>query len=317
MRLSLAIASALLLAIPATASAAAGGASFPERSGGMSYGAPSTSRPMISLFSVQRRVREDRMPKVRFRIDELGVERLRVRIAVVPLSRSGRALSVNLGRRPTSRTTTVRWPSSARLKPGRYRVRLHAVDPWGRKLLRLARASGLAPLTVTRAPRPKPKPAPVPPAGDTAPPPPVAPPVAPGTDGVFPVAGPHTYGDGIGAARKGHTHEGVDLNAAEGTPVVAPVAGTILKTDYQSGGAGHYVVQNAADGRAFFFAHCQSGSIAVSGGQAVAAGQMLCRVGQTGSATGPHLHFEIWVGGWRVPGGSFVDPLPQLRSWDR
>jgi len=138
----------------------------------------------------------------------------------------------------------------------------------------------------------------------------------PNTSGVFPVAGPHTYGDGIGAARDGHKHEGVDLNATEGTPVVAPEAGSIVKTAYQAGGAGHYVVQRAG-GRDFFFAHCQSGSVAVSAGQAVAAGQLLCRVGQTGSATGPHLHFEIWAGGWRVPGGSFIDPLPQLKSWDR
>src|SRR5207244_2123574 len=137
-------------------------------------------------------------------------------------------------------------------------------------------------------------------------------------DGVFPVQGPHTYGDGIGAQRNGHLHQGVDVLAAEGTPIVAPLAGTILYVDYQPEGAGRYIVENAVDGRAFFFAHCRTNTIAVTPGQAVAAGASLCGVGHTGDAEGPHLHFEIWEGGWRVDKGShFVDPLPQLKAWDR
>ena len=47
------------------------------------------------------------------------------------------------------------------------------------------------------------------------------------------------------------------------------------------------------------------------------AGQPLCAVGRTGDATGPHLHFEIWLGGWRVNAASHpVDPLPDLQAWD-
>jgi murein DD-endopeptidase MepM/ murein hydrolase activator NlpD len=132
------------------------------------------------------------------------------------------------------------------------------------------------------------------------------------------VAGPHTYGDGIGAARNGHTHQGVDILAAEGVPVVAPTAGTIAYVDYQPHGAGRYVVENADDGRAYFFAHCRTNSIAVAPGARVAAGSPICGVGHTGDAEGPHLHFEIWVGGWRVDARSrFIDPLAQLRAWDR
>jgi murein DD-endopeptidase MepM/ murein hydrolase activator NlpD len=75
---------------------------------------------------------------------------------------------------------------------------------------------------------------------------------------------------------------------------------------------------DAADGRSFFFAHCQKDTFAVTVGQAVAAGQQLCRVGHTGDASGPHLHFEIWLGGWRRDKTSApVDPLPQLQAWDK
>jgi murein DD-endopeptidase MepM/ murein hydrolase activator NlpD len=66
-----------------------------------------------------------------------------------------------------------------------------------------------------------------------------------------------------------------------------------------------------------FFAHCQEGSMAVAPGAAVAAGAPLCRVGHTGDATGPHLHFEIWVNGWRAGAASApIDPLPDLKAWD-
>ena len=322
---------AALLVFPSGAHAAGGGAAWPaSSSGGASPGAIGTARPVASLFQVSPlSVREGRLPGVRFRVDEPGVERVRVRLAVVPLSRGASApLSAPLGSFPTGRVRRAVWPRGARLKAGRYLVRLHVVDPLGRTLLRGARASGRVGLTVLPAPKPKKKKAPAPAvttpstptptSGSTAPPPPVAPPPAVSSeisDGVFPVAGAHTYGDGIGAAREGHTHQGQDLVAAEGVPVVAPTAGTITYTKYQSHGAGYWVLERAADGRDFFFAHCRRGSFAVVEGQAVRAGQQLCQVGSTGDASGPHLHFEIWVGGWRT-GGDFVDPLAQLRHWD-
>ena len=136
----------------------------------------------------------------------------------------------------------------------------------------------------------------------------------------FPVAGAYTFGgpDGrFGAQRSGHTHQGQDIAAAEGTPVVAPLAGTVLYVDNQPSAAGWYIVLHTADGRDMFFAHCQSGSIGVAPGAAVTAGQQMCLVGHTGDATGPHLHFEIWVNGWRVSSAStFIDPLPDLQAWD-
>jgi len=46
----------------------------------------------------------------------------------------------------------------------------------------------------------------------------------------------------------------------------------------------------------------------------VRTGQLIGEVGTTGGSTGPHLHFEIWVGGW-FAGGNPIDPLPLLQSW--
>jgi murein DD-endopeptidase MepM/ murein hydrolase activator NlpD len=134
------------------------------------------------------------------------------------------------------------------------------------------------------------------------------------------VIGPHSFGgpeNRFGAGRVGHIHQGQDVLASEGQGVVAPLSGTVITTGYQAGGAGWYVAEQANDGLSFFYAHCQAGSVAVAVEQTVRAGQPICRVGQTGDATGPHLHFEVWVGGWRVGHGYPIDPLPYLQAWDR
>jgi murein DD-endopeptidase MepM/ murein hydrolase activator NlpD len=173
-------------------------------------------------------------------------------------------------------------------------------------------------------PKPAPKPKPVPkPKPAPSPPPAVAPglstPAQTAEEGaVFPVRGPHSFGgpeNRFGAARSGHVHEGQDVLAAEGVLNVAPLAGTIITTGYQTAGAGWYVAEHTASFD-LFFAHCQAGSVAVSAGQAVAAGTAVCKVGQTGDATGPHLHFEMWVGGWQAKGGYPIDPLPYLEAWE-
>jgi len=145
-------------------------------------------------------------------------------------------------------------------------------------------------------------------------------PAPPSFAGRFPVAGAYRIlgGDGrFGAQRPGHIHQGQDIAAAEGTPVVAPVAGTIAYRSYQRGGAGYYVVLHANSGRDYVFMHLRKGSIEVLPGDPVGAGRQLAEVGQTGHATGPHLHFEVWIGGWGSKRGEPIDPLPSLRAWAR
>jgi murein DD-endopeptidase MepM/ murein hydrolase activator NlpD len=134
----------------------------------------------------------------------------------------------------------------------------------------------------------------------------------------FPIAGSFGWGGRdarFGAKRKGHRHQGQDLAAALGTPVVAPHAGVVEAVDYQGKAAGNYVVLDS-DGEDYdyVFMHLRTGSIAVVVGQRVRAGQRIGDVGSTGHSTGPHLHFEIWVGGWYV-GGHPIDPLPLLKAW--
>lgn len=138
------------------------------------------------------------------------------------------------------------------------------------------------------------------------------------TDHRFPVDGPFSFGgDGakFGAGRPGHTHQGQDVVADEGEPVVAPYGGKITYVAYQAAGAGYYVVEDADDGRDYVFMHFQKGSTAVKEGDRVTTGQRLGLVGATGDASGPHLHFEVWTGGAWQFGGKPVDPLPLLKQW--
>jgi murein DD-endopeptidase MepM/ murein hydrolase activator NlpD len=104
---------------------------------------------------------------------------------------------------------------------------------------------------------------------------------------------------------------------AEGTPVVAPLGGVVTTTAYQAGGAGYYVVEHTGLGLDFMFAHCKAQSVTVEAGQAIRAGQALCQAGQSGDAQTPHLHFEMWVGGWQASTGHPIDPLPYLQAWER
>jgi murein DD-endopeptidase MepM/ murein hydrolase activator NlpD len=280
-------------------------------------------RPVLASLSVPRAASPGRPPRVTLRIDEAGVATCDVHVTVSALASRRTVVVASLGWVRTGRMIDVPWPSRATLAPGGYEVSVSAHDRRGRALLRSAHSSGTASLTVT-APASAPAKAPAPAAPTTPSPslaveagvPTVAQTVADGA--VFPVAGPHNFGgpeNVFGAPRDGYLHQGQDVLTAEGTPVVAPLAGTILTTSYQEGGAGYYAVEETAIGFDFMFAHCQASSLAVGDGQAVAAGQSLCRAGQTGDATAPHLDFEMWVGGWQAASGHPIDPLPYLEAW--
>ena len=132
--------------------------------------------------------------------------------------------------------------------------------------------------------------------------------------GVFPIRGSHEYGTGTNRFGGGRGHEGQDVFAACGTKLVAALSGTVKMAKWQDR-AGNYVVIEAADGTAQAYMHLQQPAL-VAKGDDVQAGQPIGLVGDTGRATGCHLHFELWTApGW-YEGGSPIDPLPLLQRLD-
>ena len=125
--------------------------------------------------------------------------------------------------------------------------------------------------------------------------------------GMFcPVAGPTSFVDSWGAPRSGHTHQGVDMMGAYGTPLVAIVSGTITYAAYDGSG-GNMIFLSGDDGNAYWYMHNQQNL--VTGGH-VSAGQQIATLGDTGNAAGtPHLHFEYHPGG-----GAAVNPTPLVAS---
>jgi murein DD-endopeptidase MepM/ murein hydrolase activator NlpD len=304
-----------------------GGAAAPYSApaGGTQYGLTvSVVRPVLAELRVPSTMIAGRPPRVTTEVTERGVGTVYMHATVFDLSTRRTLVTVNMGWVHTGRRLTVPWPAATRMPAGVYQVRISAHDHHGGNLLTNATSSGVATLTVrapVKAPAPAPKPAAPAPTTETGTSatgyPTPAQTVADGA--VFPVQGPHNFGgpeNRYGAPREGHIHEGQDVLTAEGTPDVVPLAGTIQSTSYQAGGAGYYVVEDTTYGMDFMFAHCQANSFTVHEGQTVAAGQQICRAGQTGDATAPHLHFEIWVDGPWQEGGHTIDPLPYLEAWE-
>jgi murein DD-endopeptidase MepM/ murein hydrolase activator NlpD len=146
--------------------------------------------------------------------------------------------------------------------------------------------------------------------GGTAPPPTTA---APAGSMIFPVSGPHTIGQGFGAARAGHSHEGQDIMAACGTPLVAVSRAKVKWVSTQRLAGNYVVIRNKKLHQDYMYAHLATRA-AVSKGQVVMPGQQIGIVGETGDATACHLHFELWSGKW-YRGGHPINPLPFLQTY--
>jgi murein DD-endopeptidase MepM/ murein hydrolase activator NlpD len=238
---------------------------------------------MLTVFSASASAVDAGYPVVQYQVTD-HARSVRVRLAFEGLS-TGKTYRKDLGSRRTAITHTYRWTPPANAS-GNYRVRITARNPKGYSVVRSTTVS-------------------------------VSPP-APASDHRFPVTGPHSFGGAgarFGAPRPGHIHQGQDILAASGTPIIAPHAGVVVWVAYQAKGAGYYLVL-ASDGEPYYYVlmHLLEGSTAVKSGDHVQTGQQIAAVGATGTAEGSHLHFEVWDGPW-YNGGHPIDPLPFLLQW--
>ncbi len=140
-------------------------------------------------------------------------------------------------------------------------------------------------------------------------------------DGTFPVRGRHGYGGSVqrfGAARTGgRVHQGQDVFAPCGTPLVAGRGGRVQARGFDPVLYGNWLVIDGRGTRTDYrYAHLRHPA-PVHDHERVRTGERIGRVGKTGNArtVGCMLHFEVWPSGWNK--GGPVDPLPILRRWDR
>jgi murein DD-endopeptidase MepM/ murein hydrolase activator NlpD len=153
-----------------------------------------------------------------------------------------------------------------------------------------ARLSAVAQALITPPPPAptEPEPAPAPAPAEPAP----APAADSGRDGfIWPTHGP--IGSPFGP-RGGRRHDGIDILARTGTPIVAPQSGTVIFTGWKNG-YGNTVVVDHGGGISTLYGH-QSRIIAHNG-QHLEQGELIGLVGSTGRVTAPHLHYEVHING--------------------
>jgi murein DD-endopeptidase MepM/ murein hydrolase activator NlpD len=102
--------------------------------------------------------------------------------------------------------------------------------------------------------------------------------------------------------RYARMHTGVDWANAIGTPILAAGAGTVIKAEFTSG-YGRRVELQHANGYVTTYSHMSGFARGIAPGVRVTQGQVIGYLGQSGLATGPHLHYEVIVN------GRFVDPM--------
>ncbi|MBK6580395.1 MAG: M23 family metallopeptidase [Sandaracinaceae bacterium] len=125
-----------------------------------------------------------------------------------------------------------------------------------------------------------------------------------------PLPGRPSAGSGFGMRSDPFTkqpefHRGLDIPVPVGTPVYAPFAGTVERVDRDGVGRGvtngHAVFIRSND---YLWAFLHLSAVLAPHGTRVQKGQLIGRTGQTGRATGPHLHIQVYD-----PSGRFVDPM--------
>lgn len=130
----------------------------------------------------------------------------------------------------------------------------------------------------------------------------------------FPVLGKYSYTNDFGAPRHQGSHEGTDVMAERGTPIVAVADGTIKRlTRTETGLGGIYIWLRDTAGNEYYYAHMDTIAAGLEADSPVRTGQVIGTVGNTGDARygAAHLHFEVHPGG-----GGAVNPYTDLVAVD-
>ena len=131
---------------------------------------------------------------------------------------------------------------------------------------------------------------------------------------VFPIDGPHDYGDGFGAGRD---HQGQDVFAKCGTKLVANHDARVQVVDRHSRAGNYIVLDTNGSGIDWAYMHLKDRAIPRNGSK-VRKGEKIGEVGETGNASGCHLHFEKWTSPGYYEGGHASPSVTKaLRKWDR
>lgn len=122
----------------------------------------------------------------------------------------------------------------------------------------------------------------------------------------WPVKG--NFSSGFGARLHPKTgmnqfHSGVDISAPSGTAIRATAEGIVSFADWSKGNGKVVVIEH---GHGFTTVYAHNSRIDVKAGQTVKRGQVIALTGATGNATGPHVHYEVWKGGYYVNPSSFM-----------
>lgn len=120
-------------------------------------------------------------------------------------------------------------------------------------------------------------------------------------DGVYfatkPVTGNITSRFGAVESIRDHVHQGMDIAAPGGTPILASADGTVTFAGW-NGGYGNLIIISHGNGIQTYYGHCSK--LYASVGETVSAGEKIAAVGTTGNSTGNHLHFEIRKNGKQI-----------------
>jgi murein DD-endopeptidase MepM/ murein hydrolase activator NlpD len=127
---------------------------------------------------------------------------------------------------------------------------------------------------------------------------------------LYPVKGINVLVEKFGDYFGGKIHDGLDIAAVAGTPVVAAQDGVVVNAEWHSDGSGNEIILRHQGN--FYTLYSHLAKIEVAPGQSVKKGEEIGVMGTTGDAVGIHLHFELLVGG---PDGAKVDPLLFITSY--